>query len=1567
MRRRSRSLSPSHMRAAIAAVLVVAACLLTVLCSALPARGAEYDIAELGWIDGEESSLTIAGKPYTPGMKVEYGDELKFALHWNVPDSVTIHDGDTFVYALPPSIAFNEGEQYPFTDENGTASGTFAVTDGRLVMTYHREDGASAGTNVKAFVTAQGSVTQTMTGGGASGGNTSVSFPGFGEINVDIEPKHELKSHKSGAISTDDPTVFDFVIDVVSTGTNSGVTVEDTMGSLLTLSDQPIRIYTDPQCTQLYTGSWQESTHADHAFALTIDHMADETLYVRYAVVIDRSDVSEAVANSNWQVVNNTATYSSIDHPQQDSTSQGLWLSSNWYVNKQGSTTQEEPGLITWTVTVVPDEGSQAPVYIQDLPGNGLTAASTDVHVECRHSRHWDANPDQRTISWNALTSQDGKTALPVDDDGNLYTEYVFTYTTRAQSVPETGSGEKISYTNQFTVTPSDRDPIAATGTVTLGSEAVSLHKQYAGEATETSQFPWTVQFEALENLPAGSTLVDTVDAQYHRFSGTVSVYTDETFTTPYDRYTATFDEAKSTMTVAFSDPIPQGTKLYVSYTTVANAGVIVGSSFTNTATMLHRSATASHTPVTDNMTKGNRYWYDQFDGSVPSRDNLLRWELNVHDVPQSAQSVTITDVPGSGQTFVTGSVKAIVGWNTLADGVTATVQDDGSITFTLEPHSDAFNAALTKSGVTIVYDTTFTDLRTAQAGNYGNKATIIVDGLAQPSDEASVWATPQQVIRKTNMYNQATAPYIRYTVAVNPSGTLLDNGHTLVLSDTLGTALEPDLDPQSVSIEDTATGAEIIGASYAYDPTTKQLTFRVPDGQAITISYRAKVLLAPGEEFGSLATNTIELVGFPSSIGKDDSTPSTKIVQEALAGITSNRYALQVYKYADGDATKPLNGAQFTITPMEVANQRGTDWVAKEGTPIITDLATATTGYTTTVAVNADTIYRITETEPPEGYTDGYSQTDPPSIYVVFPSSAAPEHGYGDVTINGHPLKVAVAKNGDQTVTLQTFLWNVSNTGDIRASFTLNKTDAQGNPLEGAQFTLTRDGDASFTTKTCTSGADGVCVTFENLAPGSYTLTETQVPDGYHAIAPKSIVVSTSGAVLVDGELIATSADKGTTTNRLTVTNTKDEEEHPNPTRMSVTITKRWEDSHDKDQLRDGVRVLMQLRANGEIVPDSTVELNASNHWTHDWTGLDRTDSNGHDIIYTVTETLEGANADQYHATTVRHTIANGVDVTIYNIHQPNATNLTIHKKWDDANNQDGLRPSFVSITLYGTAQCAANTGTQTDSPCTDQLLTARLRESNGTQQSDGTWEWILENIPTTNAAGHPYTYTLTEEPVDGYDSQIRPINDGNGNQSGYELTNTHTPEVTTVTVKKQWDDGTGATPLHHPDTVTVWLLSSVWEGSNGWPVPQESQCGALAQGRSCVVLGGVNGDLDGTHNEWTATFTNLPKYHHGTLIRYSVTEEFVDGYEPSLTALHVTTGDNGQVTVANDSSFQLTNTAVATPFVLPSAGADEWRESWWILAVTLLALAAVFGVLAVRNSSTGTASAKPSSKAGA
>ena len=195
-------------------------------------------------------------------------------------------------------------------------------------------------------------------------------------------------------------------------------------------------------------------------------------------------------------------------------------------------------------------------------------------------------------------------------------------------------------------------------------------------------------------------------------------------------------------------------------------------------------------------------------------------------------------------------------------------------------------------------------------------------------------------------------------------------------------------------------------------------------------------------------------------------------------------------------------------------------------------------------------------------------------------------------------------------------------------------------------------------------------------------------------------------------------------------------------PEITQLTATKLWDDCNDQDGKRP-TSVQITLYADGEEIQTTTV--NAENNWTARFTNLPKYKNGGKIIVYTIDEKVV---AEGYTKS------VNGYTVT--NTYVPETTEVVATKVWDDANNQDGIRPESVEITLYADGE-------------EKQTLTANI-ESN--------WTARFTNLPKYKNGGIEIVYTIDEKTVaEGYTKKV------NGNI----ITNTHTPEKTEVTVKKR------------------------------------------------------------------------------------------------------------------------------------------------------------------------------------
>ncbi|WP_270598635.1 SpaA isopeptide-forming pilin-related protein [Enterococcus asini] len=152
---------------------------------------------------------------------------------------------------------------------------------------------------------------------------------------------------------------------------------------------------------------------------------------------------------------------------------------------------------------------------------------------------------------------------------------------------------------------------------------------------------------------------------------------------------------------------------------------------------------------------------------------------------------------------------------------------------------------------------------------------------------------------------------------------------------------------------------------------------------------------------------------------------------------------------------------------------------------------------------------YILTETKAPEGYT---GLSGPVEIVI---------EDDGTVTIGGENVTPSPLTPGD---TNNAFSYTAVN--ELKPfDFTVLKEDELGNALEGAEFTLT--GPAGFETQVLPGEGKDPISTFEfkDLTPGTYLLTETEVPDGYTGLSGSvEIVIEDDGTVTIGGENVTPS-----------------------------------------------------------------------------------------------------------------------------------------------------------------------------------------------------------------------------------------------------------------------------------------------------------------------------------------------------------------------------------------------------------------------------------------------------------
>lgn len=561
----------------------------------------------------------------------------------------------------------------------------------------------------------------------------------------------------------------------------------------------------------------------------------------------------------------------------------------------------------------------------------------------------------------------------------------------------------------------------------------------------------------------------------------------------------------------------------------------------------------------------------------------------------------------------------------------------------------------------------------------------------------------------------------------------------------------------------------------------------------AFRINYKTS---APAD--GTQVQNNAEMKGDDQILTYDDYSNKTVVKQIGNSVVASGGtiqletgYRIILYK-VDELTHDRLKGAKFKITPPAGAT-------AKEEIVTTNDDGIAESSIYSESDIKKGN-FTVTEIEAPEGYE-----------------------------LNPTPFEMTVGQDGAiKTVTNKRSKAKVK----IKANKKLTGRELKAEEFE---FTLTdQDGKVKETVKNDKDGN----IAFSELEfdkAGTYTFKIAEKAGSDTSIKYDTKTVTATVTVVDKG--------KGALEATVSYDDEKAFENTYTPAKTQVSVKKAWKDENNQDGKRPA-SVTVKLLADGQDT-GKTLELNAANGWAGGFTDLDA-DKGGTPIKYTVEEvTVPG------YASKISGDAASGFTIT--NSYSPETVDVKATKNWDDANNQDGKRPTKITINLLADGQ-------QVDSK---EIQAA----------ADGTWTVEFTKLAKYKA-GKEIKYTVTEEAVAEYEATI----------TDFTITNKYAPKEIDYKVTKVWNDANNQDGKR-PESVTVQLYKSV-DGAT--PVAVE--------GKKLTLTAKDKTDA----NTWVASFTNLPQYEAGKEITYSIKEVDVPaGYEASVTGQVVTNTYNPETVV--------------------------------------------------------------------
>lgn len=323
------------------------------------------------------------------------------------------------------------------------------------------------------------------------------------------------------------------------------------------------------------------------------------------------------------------------------------------------------------------------------------------------------------------------------------------------------------------------------------------------------------------------------------------------------------------------------------------------------------------------------------------------------------------------------------------------------------------------------------------------------------------------------------------------------------------------------------------------------------------------------------------------------------------------------------------------------------------------------------------------------------------------------------------------------------------------------------------------------------------------------------------------------------------------------TVTNTYDQKD---PETIKIPVIKIWDDNDNAADLRPEKVTIEIINKKTEEVVD-TIELTKANNAANEWKGLSKElPKTGEDgttpIEYTAKEltvegyTTEGPTGDAQ----IGFTFTNKYDVR----------KIVIKKVWAGDEDRTDKRPKEVIVRLK------AND------------ITARtivLSEENN-------WE-ASYSMPAMGADKTPYTYSVEEDPVEDYKTEVKEESGEDGKTITFTVTNTYEQEKQDIKITKIWKDEGFETD--RPSKVKIDLKAndevvasiSLPDGEVTYTKKDDTtegeDAGAAGSNPSLEGTGtGTEGSDSKEPTEWTGTIQNMPvRDAQGNEISYSVTED--------------------------------------------------------------------------------------------
>ena len=1006
-------------------------------------------------------------------------------LSFQENSSVQLSDSGNYTYTLPDGVTginmdSPQSISLSMSDSQGSYSmpATYQFLNGKLYINVDTTNENFDRYKMTQNVWLQASFPFKFTSDGDGGviywsgdKTTKFTYDTTSDLNVSKEGSYDKSNGK-----------FNYTVKITSTGKNKNVVVNDIVSGTAITYNKDAKASGDDGKGSIAT--------TENGFTYKIDEMTDgQTITISYSADIDYSKMS----GNQFTVDETKNTVNAKSDSSEKEAEKDFNHTTAYDVNpsKSGKLSDDRK-TIDWTITVNPDAKvnykgstisdtlSQNKKVPMEYTGNGITIKKYDSKGNL---------VDTQNVAWKDLASYDsekGWTYKITDDEAY---KYVITYQTSVDTskmttstsvkntfddgkdhkaegkVDITGEGDfdvkksygslsngTMDYTVQVTIPKSGfNESFVITDTLPSGWENNTFHKDtYKGDLSIQWNGKTLVEGEdfTVESKDGGTQSADQLIITFNKdklsslfpkttedktLTLTYKTNVDETMDYHRNTVVASADGVNKTASSEFKIKNDQSIKKELSENSKDEKGLLTFKYFVTIHGVNTDTVNISDVFDTSLLKYSDGFTVGAGSADWEAKNNTYSWSGSYNN----GGSVTKTDTKDGMDLVLTPSKNA--------DGK---YYDYYSICYTLKvKDADALEKI---KKLAIENDGKYTISNTA---NWEGKSSQIDYDYKVDPIKKSITVQP----------NKANNYIATFTITLNKDGDQLNKGKNYKVSDIMSSTLRYQLGTAEVNGEKVDPTIQTEG-----DETT--LTWNVPDGTPVTITYQARVV-------GSGTVTYSNKAQIDGSSYDSDANGQVDVDHSSEGG--GSRINIKIKKYNE-EQTQTLEGAQFQLYKEDgttlASNQIFT--TDKNGEATIEDDGKSW-------SLDAGT-YVLKEIKAPKGY----EICDPITFTVSTTPSSSAEYGSGDTII----IQDKKADSGKLTLTKTI-------SGDRKAS---------EEALKNITFTITGPNDYSKEVKLSemTKGDDGkYTYTIDQLEAGDYTVTENNANvKGYTVVTKYSV-----------------------------------------------------------------------------------------------------------------------------------------------------------------------------------------------------------------------------------------------------------------------------------------------------------------------------------------------------------------------------------------------------------------------------------------------------------------------------